>query len=1068
MNSFSIYPVTENKQLFSNSIPQTKHMNIFEDLSYSIGVGRWSFDGDVSSHGREHFKSQDYSTRLNCPLLSTRYPDKDATDDSSETRSHSLTPPNSAINTMTDRTGNFLQIKNVAQTCQEEIANAPFDDHFVTQRSHVPENTTAKIVFDNKDNAHHCQDFSRRNGVTPHCEMMPATESFPAPSNWSYPPNTTLYQHQMYSNIPVSSPTQNYYTSNQYGSFINELCSPDLQSAEDAGIHYELPLSFGLEDCGFDNFLQPIPLETSSDISNDALVQNEENFFQKKSTNAQPSCIDALLFEDVHPPSSFNSEENVGCFPIREESRISTETNCSPAKPFIHQAAPRNESPRINHNSHHQTSHVICGSSQNSSQDPTPNTREINPTSVTLPDTDHQPCARWQQGSPSFSSWQAKPFCRPAQGNCHDFESVLSGAGPEIELFRSYNFSTPHWDNTFQTDGKYTAVDPDLRLTCTSNPLLANIESDVVNNRGQSNNCTGQSNPCTGQYNQCTGQSNPCTGHRALLTFMLGHATSNQDGMKNISNHVISSAMDHIMQNRPQSNLFPTAREILDNCFKQTTRLLQETIGDKCEKLLDDATDKENNGESPPKRKRATDVPSEETLPGQRSVSVSSMSVGSPPSHESVGCHSDPSPNTSPSDSRYSSLSSSDSSKTEIRRPSVLPPCRVCTSKASGLHYGVVTCEACNGFFRRSLKRGAIYLCSKNRQCDVKGKKRGECSYCRYQTCLAVGMSKTAVKTGRYSDKTRLAYAIETDNQNKNNHSPVEDSPRLDPMASDLIKLHRQHAERPGQVLDHEPLERQCKYSELYSSPAHSIDRVTRITTHHKDVLGVPGLRTPADTSEAGFSKIMAGFLENWMLHFVKFVKRIPGFNLLHLNDQTSLVRSTWHEIWLLGAHRGFNSEIKVTSNPYVASSPNGTTSPNGTSSPKGTVLHYDEIKMVFGQVYADVSFKLSNQLKKLKVTPDEIVLIQMMCLTYPEGHRLENPDQVRSLHWLMTQCLMRDLENTHPENPGVFSEIVACLVELRDALHKSLLPGNGLIHKHILNNETPLLKEILTDSELR
>ncbi|GFN91275.1 E75 nuclear receptor [Plakobranchus ocellatus] len=105
------------------------------------------------------------------------------------------------------------------------------------------------------------------------------------------------------------------------------------------------------------------------------------------------------------------------------------------------------------------------------------------------------------------------------------------------------------------------------------------------------------------------------------------------------------------------------------------------------------------------------------------------------------------------------------------KRPSVLPPCRVCGCVASGLHYGVVTCEACNGFFRRSLKRRAVYFCSKENKCDVIGKRRGECSFCRYHKCLAVGMSRTAVKTGRYSDKTRLAYALESDDDAKGSYS---------------------------------------------------------------------------------------------------------------------------------------------------------------------------------------------------------------------------------------------------------------------------------------------------------
>ena len=40
-----------------------------------------------------------------------------------------------------------------------------------------------------------------------------------------------------------------------------------------------------------------------------------------------------------------------------------------------------------------------------------------------------------------------------------------------------------------------------------------------------------------------------------------------------------------------------------------------------------------------------------------------------------------------------------------------LPPCRVCASPSSGLHYGVNTCESCKAFFKRCLKRKRPLQC---------------------------------------------------------------------------------------------------------------------------------------------------------------------------------------------------------------------------------------------------------------------------------------------------------------------------------------------------------------------
>ncbi|XP_055900964.1 uncharacterized protein LOC106077941 isoform X1 [Biomphalaria glabrata] len=83
-----------------------------------------------------------------------------------------------------------------------------------------------------------------------------------------------------------------------------------------------------------------------------------------------------------------------------------------------------------------------------------------------------------------------------------------------------------------------------------------------------------------------------------------------------------------------------------------------------------------------------------------------------------------------------------------------LPPCKVCGDQAAGFHYGVNTCEACKGFFHRSLRRHKEYSCRANRTsgyCEYMPGKRKSCQYCRYQKCLQVGMSKGAIKTGRYT-----------------------------------------------------------------------------------------------------------------------------------------------------------------------------------------------------------------------------------------------------------------------------------------------------------------------------
>uniref|UniRef100_A0A8V1ABM5 Nuclear receptor domain-containing protein n=1 Tax=Gallus gallus TaxID=9031 RepID=A0A8V1ABM5_CHICK len=82
-------------------------------------------------------------------------------------------------------------------------------------------------------------------------------------------------------------------------------------------------------------------------------------------------------------------------------------------------------------------------------------------------------------------------------------------------------------------------------------------------------------------------------------------------------------------------------------------------------------------------------------------------------------------------------------------------PCKICGDKSSGIHYGVITCEGCKGFFRRSQQSSLSYACSRQQNCPIDRASRNRCQHCRLQKCLRLGMSRDAVKFGRMSKKQR-------------------------------------------------------------------------------------------------------------------------------------------------------------------------------------------------------------------------------------------------------------------------------------------------------------------------
>lgn len=125
-----------------------------------------------------------------------------------------------------------------------------------------------------------------------------------------------------------------------------------------------------------------------------------------------------------------------------------------------------------------------------------------------------------------------------------------------------------------------------------------------------------------------------------------------------------------------------------------------------------------------------------------------------------------------------------------IRAQIEIIPCKVCGDKSSGVHYGVITCEGCKGFFRRSQSSVVNYQCPRSKNCVVDRVNRNRCQYCRLQKCLRLGMSRDAVKFGRMSKKQRekvedeVRYHRAQMKGPPGSVEPVPDSSGFDPTSS--------------------------------------------------------------------------------------------------------------------------------------------------------------------------------------------------------------------------------------------------------------------------------------------
>ncbi|XP_073431083.1 nuclear receptor subfamily 2 group C member 2 isoform X1 [Dendrobates tinctorius] len=87
--------------------------------------------------------------------------------------------------------------------------------------------------------------------------------------------------------------------------------------------------------------------------------------------------------------------------------------------------------------------------------------------------------------------------------------------------------------------------------------------------------------------------------------------------------------------------------------------------------------------------------------------------------------------------------------KTEVQRPQIVEYCVVCGDKASGRHYGAVSCEGCKGFFKRSVRKNLTYSCRSSQDCVINKHHRNRCQFCRLKKCLEMGMKMESVQSER-------------------------------------------------------------------------------------------------------------------------------------------------------------------------------------------------------------------------------------------------------------------------------------------------------------------------------
>ncbi|XP_025102532.1 retinoic acid receptor RXR-like isoform X3 [Pomacea canaliculata] len=367
-----------------------------------------------------------------------------------------------------------------------------------------------------------------------------------------------------------------------------------------------------------------------------------------------------------------------------------------------------------------------------------------------------------------------------------------------------------------------------------------------------------------------------------------------------------------------------------------------------------------------------------------------------------------------------------------------LPPCRVCAQPAAGLHYGVNTCEACKGFFRRSLLRHLPYQCKGNGSCDVSGSQKRICPACRHRRCLVVGMSPEAIKTGRYTRKKRDQDLREI--QRLQTASGLDGPPLtdldVDVVVAGLLEANS-HVPTNADVAP-DVIERKSR--ETYENSLMRKDPSGLSAEEYDDIYRTTGLDVDG---RRGLIEHMARCMERFIVGHVRFAKGVPGFKDLPVGDQASLLKAALSELWFLAGYKGFRKKYGTF---YSLS---------------GVVHTYTQNIYMSGKEASDCMLTLAESFQKWDITKEELVVLKAICLTFTDRCELEESRKVEEIQMAMLKCFHMLLSRRHHNANMAVAQALGKIVTLRDMTEMERQHNTRSLVKDVYKDH-PMLVEVI------
>ncbi|XP_056404571.1 nuclear receptor subfamily 1 group D member 1 isoform X2 [Hyla sarda] len=399
--------------------------------------------------------------------------------------------------------------------------------------------------------------------------------------------------------------------------------------------------------------------------------------------------------------------------------------------------------------------------------------------------------------------------------------------------------------------------------------------------------------------------------------------------------------------------------------------------------------------------------------------------------------------------------------------------CKVCGDVASGFHYGVHACEGCKGFFRRSIQQNIQYKkCLKNETCSIVRINRNRCQQCRFRKCLAVGMSRDAVRFGRIPKREKQRMLAEMHNAMSHiagghfgrrspvplqpqqlrpsspphmcpascpsppslaepfSHYPQQLTPprspspeRVDDVIIQVAQAHRQIF-----VYAHEKICGKVSTWENETKPSICWLQGNGESRGNRSVhLACPMSALPLGGPPRSVQEVWEDFSLSFtpaVREVVEFARHIPGFQELPQQDQVTLLKAGTFEVLMVRFASLF--DVRERSLRFLS----------------GATYSLPELQaMGMGELLSSM-FDFSEKLASLNLSQEELGIFTALVLVSADRSGMENASLVEQLQETLIRALRSLILKNSPNDISRFTKLLLRLPDLRtlNSMHSEKL----------------------------